>query len=137
MHPYSSNQNLSNRWFVGHPIDVIYDYKKIGLWQKDDKYLDVLEPGGNVGMIKVEYTGDYDEDATPTRQINSDDMQIMEMDADLMGGFNTTVGYKNFDLTVIGSFQIGGKLISALHSSNGYLNMMSGRRDKYQGRLLE
>ena len=99
------------------------------MWQKDDKYLDVLEPGGNVGMIKVEYTGDYNEDGTPTRQINSDDMQIMEMDPDLMGGFNTTVGYKNFDLTVIGSFQIGGKLISALHSSNGYLNLMSGRRN--------
>ena len=46
-------------------------------------------------MIKVEYTGDYNEDGTPTRQINSDDMQIMEMDPDLMGGFNTTVGYKN------------------------------------------
>ncbi len=74
-------------------------------------------------MIKVEYTGDYNEDGTPTRQINSDDMQIMDMDPDLMGGFNTTVGYKNFDLTVIGSFQIGGKLISALHSSNGYLNL--------------
>ena len=124
-----ADRDLSNRWFVGHPIDVIYDYKKIGLWQKDDKYLDVLEPGGNVGMIKVEYTGDYKEDGTPTRQINSDDMQIMEMDPDLMGGFNTTVGYKNFDLTVIGSFQIGGKLISALHSSNGYLNLMSGRRN--------
>ncbi|MQO02530.1 SusC/RagA family TonB-linked outer membrane protein, partial [Prevotella copri] len=124
-----ADRDLGNRWFVGHPIDVIYDYKKIGLWQKDDKYLDVLEPGGNVGMIKVEYTGDYNEDGTPTRQINSDDMQIMEMDPDLMGGFNTTVGYKNFDLTVIGSFQIGGKLISALHSSNGYLNLMSGRRN--------
>lgn len=37
-------------------------------------------------MIKVEYTGDYNEDGTPTRQINSDDMQIMEMDPDLMGG---------------------------------------------------
>ena len=124
-----ADRDLGNRWFVGHPIDVIYDYKKIGLWQKDDKYLDILEPGGNVGMIKVEYTGDYNEDGTPTRQINSDDMQIMDMDPDLMGGFNTTVGYKNFDLTFIGSFQIGGKLVSALHSSNGYLNLLSGRRN--------
>ena len=23
----------TNWWFVGHPIDVIYDYEKIGLWQ--------------------------------------------------------------------------------------------------------
>jgi hypothetical protein len=50
------------------------------------------------------------------------------MEPDLLGGFNTTVTYKNFDLTVIGAFQIGGKVISAIHSSNGYLNMLTGRR---------
>ena len=53
----------------------------------------------------------------------------MSMEPDLIGGFNTTVAYKNFDLTVIGAFQIGGKLISAIHSSNGYLNMLTGRRN--------
>lgn len=123
-----AKRDEANRWFVGHPIDVIYDYKKTGLWQEGDKYLDILEPGGNVGMIKVEYTGDYNADGTPTRQIGPDDRQIMDMEPDLMGGFNTTVGYKGFDLTVIGSFQIGGTLISTLHSSNGYLNMLTGRR---------
>ena len=30
---------------------------------------------------------------------------------------------------IIGAFQCGGKLISSLHSSNGYLNMLSGRRN--------
>ncbi|MCR4852604.1 MAG: TonB-dependent receptor [Prevotella sp.] len=123
------DEDVANRWFVGHPIDVIYDYKKIGLWQANDPYLDVLEPGGNVGMIKVEYTGDYNADGTPARAINADDRQVIDMEPDLIGGFNTTVGYKNFDLTVIGAFQIGGKLISAIHSSNGYLNMLTGRRN--------
>ena len=123
-----ADRDESNRWFVGHPIDVIYDYKNIGLWQKDDPYLDILEPGGNVGMIKVEYTGDYNADGTPVRKIDPDDRQIMSMEPELVGGFNSTVSYKNFDLTVISSFQIGGKLISAIHSSNGYLNMLTGRR---------
>ena len=59
-----AKQDINNRWFVGHPIDVIYDYKKIGLWQEGDPYLNILEPGGNVGMIKVEYTGDYNADGT-------------------------------------------------------------------------
>ena len=121
-------EDVANRWFVGHPIDVIYDYKNIGIWQEGDPYLDVLEPGGNVGMIKVEYTGEYDADGKPVRQINADDRQVMDMEPDLMGGFNTTVSYKHFDLNVIGAFQIGGKLISAIHSSNGYLNMLTGRR---------
>jgi len=123
-----------NRWFVGYPIDVIYDYEYVGLWQAGDPYLDILEPGGNVGMIKVKYRGDaskgdFKEDGvTPSRSIGAEDRQIMSMEPDLVGGFNTTVGYKGFDLTVIGAFQIGGKLISAIHSSNGYLNMLSGRR---------
>ena len=125
----------ANRWFVGHPIDVIYDFEKIGIWQEGDPYLDILEPGGNVGMIKVKYRGDKDQGdfledgVTPSRQINDDDKQVMSMEPDLVGGFNTTVGYKNFDLTVIGAFQIGGKLISAIHSANGYLNMLTGRRN--------
>ena len=119
-----------NLWFVGYPIDVIYDYEYVGLYQAgEEAALKILEPGGNIGMIKVKYTGDYDANGLPTRAINADDRQIMSMEPDLVGGFNTTVGYKGFDLTVIGAFQIGGKLISAIHSSNGYLNMLTGRRN--------
>ena len=118
-----------NRWFVGYPIDVIYDYEYVGLWQAgEEEQMNILEPGGNVGMIKVKYTGDYDANGLPTRAIGAEDRQIMSMEPKLMGGFNTTVGYKGFDLTVIGAFQIGGKLISAIHGSNGYLNMLTGRR---------
>jgi len=108
---------------------VIYDWEYEGIWQQgEEAALNILEPGGKPGMIKVKYTGDYDANGLPTRAINDDDRQIMSMEPDLIGGFNTTVAYKNFDLTVIGAFQIGGKLISAIHSSNGYLNMLSGRR---------
>ena len=123
------DRDEGNQWFVGYPIDVIYDYEYQGLYQAgEEAAMNILEPGGNIGMIKVKYTGDYDANGLPTRQINSSDRQIMSMEPDLIGGFNTTVAYKNFDLTVIGAFQIGGKLISAIHSSNGYLNMLSGRR---------
>ena len=131
-----------NRWFVGYPIDVIYDYEYDGLWNAEDVYqvgtdadgkpitnLDILEPGGNLGMIKVKYNDDVlDASGKPTRAIGPDDRRIQSMEPDLLGGFNTTVTYKNFDFTVIGAFQIGGKVISAIHGSNGYLNMLTGRR---------
>ncbi len=131
----------ANRWFVGHPIDVIYDYEYDGLWNAEDVYevtdkdgnkttnFAILEPGGNLGMIKVKYNDDVlDENGVPTREIGAKDRRIMSMEPKLLGGFHTTVGYKGFDLTMIGAFQIGGKLISAIHSSNGYLNMLTGRR---------
>jgi TonB-linked SusC/RagA family outer membrane protein len=124
-----SKQDISNSWFVGYPIDAIYDYVYEGLWQEGDKYLDILEPGGNVGMIKVKYTGDYNEDGTPTRAINEDDRQVISMEPKFNGGFSTRLAYKNFDLNIITAFKCGGKLISTLHSSYGYLNMLTGRRN--------
>jgi TonB-linked SusC/RagA family outer membrane protein len=117
-----------NGWFVGYNINAIYDYKKIGLWQQDDPYLSILEPGGNVGMIKVLYTGDYNADGTPVRQIGANDRQIMDVDPDFQGGFNTRVAYKGFDLNIIGGFQSGGILVSTLNGGSSYLNLMTGRR---------
>lgn len=117
-----------NSWFVGYPIDVIYDYEKIGLWQEGDPYLSILEPGGNVGMIKVKYTGDYNTDGSPVRQIGAADRQILSLEPNFMGGFNTRLSYKGFDLAAVGVFKNGGILISTLYDGSGYLNLMTGRR---------
>jgi hypothetical protein len=51
------------------------------------------------------------------------------MESKFTGGFSTRLAYKNFDLNIITAFKCGGKLISTLHSSYGYLNMLSGRRN--------
>lgn len=122
------DRDEANNWFVGHPINVIYDYERLGLWQEDDPYLDILEPGGNVGMIRVRYTGEYDQSGAPVREIGPEDRQIIDVNPNFQGGFNTRVSYKNFDLSAVGAFQNGGVLISTLYGSSGYLNMLSGRR---------
>jgi TonB-linked SusC/RagA family outer membrane protein len=118
----------NNWWFVGQPIDVVYDYEKVGLWQQGDPYLNILEPGGNVGMVKVKYTGTFNPDGTPTRAIGPADRQVINLQPKFQGGLNTRVAYKNFDLTIIGAFKNGGILNSTLYSSAGYLNMLTGRR---------
>ena len=120
-----------NGWFEGYPIDVLYDYEKVGLWNSDDpdyQYLDILEPGWNEGMIKVKYTGERDETGKPVRSIGPDDRQIISLEPDFVGGFNTRIAYKNIDLNIIGAFQCGGKLISTLYGGSGYLNLLTGRR---------
>lgn len=129
-------QDVANAWFVGHNINVIYDYKKIGLWQQNDPYRSVLEPGVDsqiVGSIKVLYTGGYDGTGKPTRAIGNgagyDDRQIMDMDPDFGGGFNTRVSYKGFDLSTVGVFKSGGILVSTLYGAAGYLNLETGRRN--------
>jgi TonB-dependent starch-binding outer membrane protein SusC len=62
------------------------------------------------------------------RQIGPADRQILEVDPDFQGGFNTRVAYKGFDLSVIGTFQGGGILVSTLNGPSSYLNLMTGRR---------
>ncbi|MBN1952892.1 MAG: TonB-dependent receptor [Bacteroidales bacterium] len=123
-------EDKSNWWFVGYPINVIYDYEYLGLWQEDEiEEMDLYESGGNAGMIKVRYTGEFNEDGTPVRRINSEDRVPLPVDPDFKGGFNTRITFKGFDLSVVGAFQSGGILISTLHTASGYLNMESGRRN--------
>ena len=121
-------EDRDNRWFVGYPINCIYDYEYDGLWQKgEEELMNILEPGAQPGDIKVKYHGEY-ENGKPVRAIDTNDRVPINADPNFLGGFNTRLQYKNLDLTVIGNFQSGGILISTVHGSNGYLNMLSGRR---------
>jgi TonB-linked SusC/RagA family outer membrane protein len=129
----NSPRDEANWWFVGQPINVIFDYEKIGLWQKDDPNRAILEPSAalpdaTIGMIKVKYTGTYNPDGTPTRAIGAADRQIIDTNPNFLGGLNTRVAYKGFDLSVVGVFQNGGLLNSTVYGSGGYLNMLNGRR---------
>lgn len=126
------DENVGQNWFVGHPINVIYDHKYLGLWNESDpdyQYLQDYEPGGNVGMIKVAYTGEFNADGSPVRGINSEDRIIQDPTPDFQGGFNTRLAYKNFDLSMVGTFQKGGTVVSTLYSGHGYLNLLTGRRN--------
>ncbi|MFD1871264.1 SusC/RagA family TonB-linked outer membrane protein [Hymenobacter bucti] len=118
----------ANWWFVGKPINVIFDYERTGLWQQGEQYQNILEPGGNAGMIKVKYTGTYNADGSPTRAIGAADRQVIDTNPNFVGGLNTRVAYKGFDLSIVGVFQNGGLLNSTIYGSGGYLNMLNGRR---------
>ncbi|WP_264537906.1 SusC/RagA family TonB-linked outer membrane protein [Flavobacterium sp. N1736] len=123
-----TTEDKTNWWFVGKPLNVIYDYKKVGIYQTDAEAKLYEGAAGVAGMVKVEYTGARNADGTPTRLIGADDRQVLNADPDFQGGFNTRVGYKGFDLTIVGIFQSGGILNSTLYGSNGYLNINDGRR---------
>ena len=126
----------TNWWFVGHPVNVVYDYKKVGLWKTSadsaSGYENTLQPGANVGAIRVLYTGGYGSNGVPTRAISPDDRQVMNADPNFTGGFTTRVAYKGFDLSAVGIFQSGGILISTIYGPAGYLNLLSGRRNNIQ-----
>jgi len=123
-------EDRGNSWFVGKPIDCIYDFKYEGIWQENETdLLKVLEPAGAPGMIKVAYSGEYGADGMPVRAINDDDKVPQSMECDLQGGFNTTVAWKNIDLNIVGSFKVGGLLISTLYGTSGYLNLLTTKNN--------
>jgi TonB-linked SusC/RagA family outer membrane protein len=86
-------RDVGNRWFVGEPLKVIYDYKKEGVWQLEEEE-EATAAGSFVGHLKVEDTND-------DGSINNEDRIILgQSDPKWTGSFINTFNYKGFDLTV-------------------------------------
>jgi TonB-linked SusC/RagA family outer membrane protein len=131
-----SDRDEANMWFVGESINAIYTYKKVGIFQTGEEAVAAASyPNATPGTIKIAYNPDspnpatFDANGVPSRNIDASDRMIIgSTDANFQGGFNTMVGWKNLDLTVVGTFRQGGLLVSTLHAPNSYLNMLTGRR---------
>jgi len=52
------NDDVANRWFIGHDIDVVWDQKVLGIWQQNES-AEALKYGVAPGDFKVE---DVDKD---------------------------------------------------------------------------
>lgn len=91
--------DLGNRWFIGSPIGVIYDYKLAGVWQVGEDP-STVDPGAKPGDLKfVDINGD--------KKITSDDRIILGQTAPKwIGGLTNTFQYKNLSLSIfIQTFQ--------------------------------
>jgi TonB-linked SusC/RagA family outer membrane protein len=116
-------QDIGNGWFVGQPIDVIYDYKKLGIWQTSEA-TDAAKYGAVPGDIKIkDLNGDGKIDATNDRSI------IGKFEPDFVFGLTNRFAYKNFDLSVVTYGQVGGTLVSTIYQGQSYLNRLDGRRN--------
>ncbi|MBD0296748.1 MAG: SusC/RagA family TonB-linked outer membrane protein, partial [Flavisolibacter sp.] len=61
--------DIGNRWFIGHPINVIYDYKLAGVWQVGEDP-NAQDPGAKPGDLKFE-------DINGDKRITAEDMIIL------------------------------------------------------------
>ena len=106
-----------NGWFVGQPLNVIYDVKKIGIWQTADKTNGTLakqtSPVQFPGQVRVE---DVNNDGV----INSNDRQILgNFQPKWVGGFTTRFAYKSFDLSAIFYARMGMKVLLPYFTADG------------------
>lgn len=109
----SKLQDIGNGWFVGQPLNVIYDFKKIGIWQtKDAATIALYGAPQAAGRIRVE-------DKNNDNKINADDMQVVgSAQPKWIGGITNRFTYKNFDLSVVAFARWGGTAIATYFQSN-------------------
>jgi len=108
---YGGKQDdIGNTWFIGEPINVIYDYEKVGIWQTSDKDLATTYKQ-RVGQIRVR-------DVNNDNQITSTDRVIIGSTVPrLTGGLTNRIAYKNFDFSIFIFARFGGMINSGFHDN--------------------
>jgi TonB-linked SusC/RagA family outer membrane protein len=81
-----------NRWFIGYPINVYFDWEFAGIWQESDRDL-ASSFGQQPGDIRLR-------DINNDGRIDADDRVILGSDVPAWtGSINNRFNYKNFDLS--------------------------------------
>lgn len=123
------SQNIANQLFVGYSMTSIYDYKKLGIWQKGEAAQAALF-NSVPGQLKLEdHSG---ASGKPDGVIDANDKYVIgNSDAKLQGGMTNRFAYKGFDLSIVMYARFGGLLISQIHQPTGaYLTQMTGDRNQ-------
>jgi TonB-linked SusC/RagA family outer membrane protein len=116
--------DVTNGWFVGQPFNVIYDYKKTGIWQTSEAAQAAVY-GQKPGQIKVQ-------DVNGDGKINASDLQILgSYQPNYTAGFTNKFTFKNFDLSFVAFARMGQKVavtyLGADAGSAGYPFFNQGR----------
>ncbi len=126
-------KDVANGWYVGEPLEVYYDFQRLGIWQNtsadsaEAKRLGLATTGASsvIGTIRIADlsgpTGKPDGkiDATYDRIIVGTPEPKWE------GGTTQRFGFKGFDLTVVAFARWGYTMNSSLHGGN-FVNTYQG-----------
>jgi len=108
--------DIGSKWFIGQPVNVHYDYRKVGIWQNTDADLaEMAKFAANgtefvPGDIKIQdVNGDY--------KITDADKQILgNPRPKLTASLVNTFSYKGFDLSVFLYASFGAKLYNDIYA---------------------
>lgn len=90
---YGTGQDdVANRWFIGKPINVNYDYFIDGIWQLDDDIASSWQPDAKPGDVKIR-------DLNGDGRITPDDRGFVgDQDPTYTAGLNNSFRYGNLSL---------------------------------------
>ncbi len=122
-------QDIGNGWFVGKPINVIYDYTKTGIWQTSEA-VEAAKYGATPGQIKIaDISGP---NGLPDGAITDHDRSIIgTFQPAVVMGFSTRFTYKGFDLSTVLFSRLGNKIVVPYLTTDGtgtgYFAFLNGR----------
>jgi TonB-linked SusC/RagA family outer membrane protein len=87
--------DLGNRFFIGHPVNIVYDYKQTGVWKvgEDPSKQDPDAKPGDLKFADLDGNGSISSDG-------KDQMIIGQEIPKWTGGITNTFHYRNFHLNV-------------------------------------
>ena len=109
-----AEDDVANRWFIGQPIRVFYDFEKVGIWQiaEEDQARQFGDLPGEIKLDDVNGNGTYD----------GDDRKILGSNVpDWSGGLTNRFEYKGIDLSIFFFARVGHLVRSRFHDSNNSL----------------
>jgi len=91
LYPYGGD-DITNKWFIGNPINVNYSYVFNGIFQKGEDVS--MQPGSLPGFVKIK-------DVNSDKIITKDDRTIIgQTDPKYTWGFSNTLKYKRYTLYI-------------------------------------
>ncbi len=87
---------IQNEWFIGEPLNVIYDFEFDGIWQSDqeDEIAASATPDREPGDARIK---DQNNDGVLDDQ---DEVIVGVRQPDWIGGLNSTFTYKGLSLNI-------------------------------------
>ncbi|MBP1668030.1 MAG: TonB-dependent receptor [Bacteroidetes bacterium] len=101
-------QDVANKWFVGEPLNVFYDWKKTGIWQTEEAE-EATKFGAVPGDIKLQNTV-----ATSFTINDSDRVVLGTPRPKWTGGLNSTMNYKNIDFSFFIYARVGNMIMDVV-----------------------
>ncbi len=105
----NGEDDVTNRWFIGSPINVYYTQLYDRIWQEDDDIANSYMPNAVPGDIKVR-------DKNGDNVLDSEDQYIISRDPDWYGTLSFRLDYKGID------FSADVMTVQGVTRENRYLN---------------
>ncbi|MGI4875459.1 MAG: SusC/RagA family TonB-linked outer membrane protein [Janthinobacterium lividum] len=119
----NQTSDVGNQRFIGQPLYVIYDYKKVGIWQLGEEVA-AAKAGSKVGQIKLD-------DPNGNGIVDTGDRQIIgSRQPKFEAGMTQRFRFKGFDLTAVGLTRVGATIVDPLLFGNSYFTTFEGRRNQ-------